>query len=92
MIKETVDTGELETIETQIMELQKKKLHEQRKIRLLLQKEDLKRKIIQLNVELNNSKLTCEEREPIYKEIIVAQESLLFISGYYARLLNEEHL
>lgn len=90
MTKNEVNLDELESIESQIQKLQKKKLHEERKIRLLTQKEDLKRKIIELNLQLSEKVLTCEGREPIYKEIIKTQESLLFISGYYARLLNEE--
>ncbi len=81
----------LDSIEHQIAELQKQKYLEQRKMKVLSQKEDLKRKLIELNQFLGNPKLTCQEREPIYKEIIQKQESLLFISGYYAKLLNGEY-
>lgn len=83
----TINTDPLDEITHQIAELEKRKLHEERKLRLLTQKEELKRRIIELNLLLSNEGLTCEEREPIYLEIIKVQESLLFIGGYYAKLI-----
>ncbi|MFI3253740.1 MAG: hypothetical protein R3Y63_05315 [Eubacteriales bacterium] len=65
------------------------RLLEERKKRILAQKEALKRKIIELNLSLNNGNLSWEEKEPIYQEMIQTQESLLVISGYYAKLLSK---
>lgn len=81
---------ELKELEKQIAILQKQKVFEQKKLMLLNQKEDLKRKIIELNLLLDDDRLPDFDREDIYREIIKAQESLLFISGYYTKLISGE--
>lgn len=82
-----VSSEPLDAITQQIAELEKRRLHEERKLRLLNQKEELKRRVIELNLLLENPALDCVSREPLYKELIKVQESLLFISGYYAKLI-----
>lgn len=77
--------------ETESLE-KKKQLQTERKSRLLAQKEEMKRKIITLNISLSDPNHSFEQREPIYQEIIKVQESLLFINGYYARLILAEQV
>lgn len=91
-MNDAVKMDDLDAIEQQIAELQKKKILEERKLKLLNQKEDFKRRIIELNLQLIQENLHWEEKEKMYQDIIKTQESLLFINGYYAKLLNQEHL